>query len=144
MGGPATWPPRSAFGSTRLGRRLGDLFVLELTPSLCWIILKGCDLGLELLVKHQFLLLLKDIFAIEGHLLLLTIRLLLLFLYLISHLVGHLKELVFMLLRWLDAGNWFLWRRRVGVLSDMWSVVSIQGIMSPVVLAALLQVMAAL
>ena len=50
--------------------KIGRSVVLELTPSLCWIVLEGCDLGLELLVEQsQLLLLSEDILAIEGYLL---------------------------------------------------------------------------
>ena len=66
---------------------------------------------MELLVEQsQLLFLTKDILAIEGHLLSLVIGFLLLFLYLLSRLVEHVKELVFALLRRLEVGDWFLWR----------------------------------
>ena len=85
------------------GKEIRRHVVLELAPSLYWIILEGCDFGLELLVgQSQLLLLLEDIFVIEGHLLPLAIGLLMLFLNLLSHLVEHPKEMVFTLMRWLD------------------------------------------
>ena len=73
--------------------------VIRRTPNLCWIVLEGWDLGLKLLVEQsQLLLLPEDILVIEGHLLPHAIGLLLLFLHLLSHLIEHLKELVFALL----------------------------------------------
>jgi len=85
------------------GKEIRRHVVLELARNLYWIVLEGCDFGLELLVEQsQLLLLLEDIFVIEGHLLPLAIGLLMLFLNLLSHLVEHLKELVFTLMRWLD------------------------------------------
>ena len=33
------------------GKEIGRLVVLEFAPNLCWIVLEGYDLGLDLLVK---------------------------------------------------------------------------------------------
>ena len=33
------------------GKKIGRPIVSKLAPSLCWIVLEGCDLGLELLVE---------------------------------------------------------------------------------------------
>jgi len=74
-------------------KKIGRHVFLELVPGLCWIVLKGCGLGLELLVEQsQLLLLPKDILAIEGHLLPLAIRLLMLLFHLLSHLIEHRKS----------------------------------------------------
>jgi len=78
-----------------------------------WVRLSGSCFGLEdiffeeALLNKLFQVLLEDIFAVENHLLSLAIRFRLLFLRLLFHLVEHLKEMVFALLRWLDTGGEF-------------------------------------
>ena len=63
----------------------------------CGVILKGCDLSLELLVELlQLLLFTEDVLTFKHYLFSLTIELLLLFFHLLFHLVEHLKELVLM------------------------------------------------
>jgi len=63
-----------------------------------WIVLKGFDLGQELFVEQsQPLLLLEDVLAVESHPFSFMVRLRLLFLYLLFHLIEHLKELIFAL-----------------------------------------------
>ena len=85
----------------------------------------------------------KDILIIEGHLLSLAIRLLLLFLHLLSDVLEHLKELVFALLRWMDACDCSC-ADEESVSLMICSQSSIVGDRAPSVLAALLLVVAAL
>jgi len=85
--------------------------VLRVALWLNWIILKGFDLGQELLVeKSQPLLFLEDVLSIESHPISFTVRLLLLFFHLLFHLVEHLEELIFVLLWGLNASNRLLLR----------------------------------
>ena len=83
------------------GMEIGRLVAFGVALSLCRVVMEGCDSGLELLVKQLQLLLLDDVFAVESHLLPLTI-ILQLFFHLLSHLVEHLKEWAFPLLQRLD------------------------------------------
>ena len=70
------------------------------------VILEGCNLSLELFVELlQLLLLTEDVLMFDGYLFSLAIGLLLLFLHLLLHLVEHLKDLVFLWLRWLATGR---------------------------------------
>ena len=64
-----------------------------------WIVLKGCDLGQELLVEQsQPLLLLEVVLTVESHPFSFAVWLRLLFIYLLFHPVEFLEELIFMLL----------------------------------------------
>ena len=69
-----------------------------LSVALCprGVVLESSDLSLELLVEQLQLLFSKDIFTFERRLFLLMIRMFMLFLYLLLHLIEHLKELVFL------------------------------------------------
>ena len=81
------------------GMKIGRPVALGIALSLYGVVLEGYDLGLKPLVKQpQLFLFSDDVFAVESHLLPLTIRLQLLFFHLLSHLVEHLKEWVFLLL----------------------------------------------
>ena len=71
--------------------------------------MKVNDLSLKSVVKlPQCLIFMDGIFTIESHLLLIAIRLGLLILQLLFHVSEHLKEIVFVLLWWLDTDGWFL------------------------------------
>jgi len=92
-------------GSSSRAWRLRDL-LLGVVVSLSGIVLEGYNLSLELLVELlQLLLLTEDVLAVECHLLSLTVGILLLFFHLLFYLMEHLKELIFLWLRWLDAGR---------------------------------------
>jgi len=96
---------------------------LSLAPPFVLVVLEGYNLSLELLVEQsQLLLLLEDDLVVEGHLLPLAIRLHLLFLHLLPYHVGHLKELVFALLCWLDTGSRFLRRGGASFLGGLWLI----------------------
>ena len=83
---------------------------LGIALCLSGVILEGYNLSLKLLVELPLLLLLmEDVLAIECYLFLLMIGLLLLFLHLLFHLIEHLKELVFLLLRHSDTEGRFWW-----------------------------------
>ena len=59
--------------------------VFRVTLRLHWIVLKGSDLGQELLVEQSHpLLLLEDVLVVEGHPFTIQFRLLLLHLFFIS------------------------------------------------------------
>jgi len=76
-------------------------------------------LSLELFVElSQCLLLKDDILMIESRLLPVAIRFFLLFLHLLFHVGKHLKELISVLLRWLDTDGYPL-RRGTGVFGGM-------------------------
>ena len=68
------------------------------------IVLEGDDLSLELLVERFHFLFTEDVVTIERHMFSLAIGLQLFF-HLLSHFIEHLKELVFLLMRRLDAGR---------------------------------------
>ena len=74
------------------GKKTRGSSALGITLCSSGVVLEGCDLSLKLLVELlQLLLLTEYVLAVERHLFSLMIRLLLLFLYLLLHLVEHLK-----------------------------------------------------
>ena len=85
----------------------------------------------------QRLLLMDGILAIKNRLLPIAIRLGLLLLHLLFHVGEHLKELVFVLLRWLDTSGCLLRQGGADVFSDMRPIDGWWGIVPLVVLMAL-------
>ena len=88
MGGFAAWLSRSVFGLARQGlggQETHQLQVRFLTHRQL-IVLEGNDLSLESNVElSQYLLLTDDILTVESPLLPITIRVCMLFLYLLFH-----------------------------------------------------------
>jgi len=77
-------------------------------PIVSVFVLEGSDLSLKLVVKlPQCLMLTDGILVVDSRMLSIAIRLEL-FLHLLFHVSDHLKELVFMMLRWLDTGSCLL------------------------------------
>jgi len=122
LGGFVTWLPRFVFGSTRQGLRGQEIHRLQARFSTASMsgCLGGNDLSLELIFElPQCLLLMNGILMVESRLLLIAIRLGLLLLNLFFHVSEHLKELVFLLLRWLDTSGYLLRGGGVDVLDSM-------------------------
>jgi len=76
---------------------VGRHAILRVALRLHLIVLRGCDLGQELLVEQsQPLLLLEDVLVVESHPFSFEVRLYLVFLHLLFHLVEYLEELIFL------------------------------------------------
>jgi len=87
------------------GLEIERYFKLAFRMRRCLVVLEDSNLSLELVIElPQRLLLTDGVLAVEIRLLPIAIRLGLLFLHLLFHISEHLKELVFVLLWWLDTG----------------------------------------